>query len=161
MDIDVDKICQDLMNNIASALTQYYYLADFLYYEQDRNDEHLFNWGSNAHSITQNYSFNREKQAKYADLIIPINLGIHLIDKLSYKIKPNEIAEAYKRAKEEMDYIKFHGSMPGSMQIPYAKEVYNLFADNGESLKTSVIKIHDQYFELIVARVNQIKENKK
>ena len=43
MDIDVDKICQDLMNNIASALTQYYYLADFLYYEQDRNDEHLFN----------------------------------------------------------------------------------------------------------------------
>ena len=159
MDIDVDKICQDLMNNIANALTQYYYLADFLYYEQNRNDEHLFNWGSNALSITQNYSFN--KKTKYADLITPINLGIHLIDKLSYKIKPNEIPEAYKRAKEQMDYIKFHGSMPGSMQIPFAKEIFNLFADNGEALKALVIMIHDQYFELIVARVNQIKENKK
>lgn len=44
MEIDVDQICQNLMNNIENALTQFSYLAIFLYYENHWNpDEHLFN----------------------------------------------------------------------------------------------------------------------
>ena len=44
MEIDVDQICQNLMNHVANALTQFSYLADFLYYKNNWNaDEHLFN----------------------------------------------------------------------------------------------------------------------
>ena len=162
MELDVNQICQNLMNNVANALTQYYYLAIFLYYKNNWNpDEHLFNWGNSAHSMAQHYLLTKEKLAKYADLITPIDLGIHLIDKLNYKIDSSKIAEAYKAACEQINYAKLRGDIPGCLKTPCAKEVYNLFADNGKALKELVITIHDLYFELIDARLKAIKNKKE
>ena len=110
--------------------------------------------------MAQHYLLAKEKLTKYADLITPINLGIHLIDKLNYKIDLNRIAEAYQATCEQINYAK-RGNMPGCLKTPCAKEVYNLFADNGKALKELVITIHDQYFELMVARVQAIKNKKE
>ena len=161
MEIDVDQICQNLMNHVANALSQYYYLATFLYYKNNWNpEEHLSNWGSCANSMAQHYLLAKEKLTKYADLITPINLGIHLIDKLNYKIDSSKIAEAYKAACEQINYAKLRDD-PGCLKTPCVKEVYSLFADNGKALKELVLTIHDQYFELIDARVQAIKNKKE
>ena len=108
--------------------------------------------------MAQHYLLAKEKFTKYADLITPINLGIHLIDKLNYKIDSNKITEAYKVACEQ---VKFWDNLPDSSKNPFVKEIYNLFADNGKALKELVITIHDQYFELMVARVQVIKNKKE
>ena len=135
------------MHDVVNALTQYFYLANFLYYKNNYSpDEHLFNLAPRANFMAQNYLLAKEKLTKYADLITLINLGIHLIDKLNYKIDSSKITEAYEAACEQINYLKLQRHIPGCVKIPYAKEVYNLFADNGKALKELVITIHDEYF---------------
>ena len=159
MDLEVDKICQDLMNNIANALNQYFYLTMYLYYDSyaasKEESEHLWNWGLTGHLISTDYKNAKVPLTKYSDLIAPINWGIHLIDKLSFKADC-KIPEAYKtvEAEEKDKYSGFNNSEG-------KKGVYKFFKDNGASLKSLVTTIHDQYFELIIARVKTIRENKK
>lgn len=93
--------------------------------------------------MAQKYLLAKVKLTKYADLITPINLGIHLIDKLNYKINLSKITEAYEAACKQINYVKLLGNIPGSLKISSVKEVYNLFADNGKALKELVITIHD------------------
>ena len=152
MDIDVDKICQDLMNDIANALTQYNYLAIFINAQSEMNDKQMSYLHSEVETFIFNYLKEKKHLTKYADLIGLIQIGISLINKSSFLLD-SRISKANKEASYEVkNLVLWHRDAP---------EVSSLFKDCGASLKALILNIHDQYFELIVARVNQIKENKK
>ena len=101
MDIDVDKICQDLMNDIANALTQYNYLAIFINAQSEMNDKQMSYLHSEVETFIFNYLKEKKHLTKYADLIGLIQIGISLINKSSFLLD-SRISKANKEASYEV-----------------------------------------------------------
>ena len=117
-------------------------------------DEYVCNLA--VHSYCGLAKYKNKDLTTYDDLIVPITLGVHFIDKLSCKID-DQIPNAFTKDNSEMkSLLEYSCIMPWTI-----KDVLKYFADGKASLTALVLQIYDEYFQLMLARVQAIKNKKE